>query len=142
MFRFLILSLFLVNFNLTAKVEKTLEIQCTSFVSMIDNINSRVSSDKQLIVESCDESFETTFFGIVKKNFKSTIVLSSPSTLCSDAKQIEKFPVDLGHGVALGVDYQRKIEALESFGLVRGDLVNYGGLIGVYLVNFHSPVCE
>jgi len=125
-----------------AQVETTLEIQCQSFISMIDDINSRVSSDKQLIVEHCNESFETTFFGIVKKNFKSTILLSSPSTLCIDAKHIEKDPVDLGHGVSLGVDYQRKIESLESFGLVRGDLVNYGGLIGVYLVNFHYPVCE
>lgn len=141
MFKYLIISFLMINFNLMAQ-EVEIEIQCKSFTTMIDDINSRVSSDKQLTVESCEESFETTVFGLVKKNFRSRIKLSSPHGLCSDAKFVEKHQTDLGRGVALGINYQRQVNALEAFGFMRGELVNFGGLIGVYLVGLHYPVCE
>lgn len=134
--------LFLLTTQVSAQEERTLEIQCKEMVKLLEDINSKVQEDKLITLDSCEESHETALFGIIKKNFRSKVVLSTKDGLCRDPKFVEKKPTDLKDGAHLGVDYERKVNALHAFGFRRGDLGSSGGLEGTYLRELHYPICE
>lgn len=145
--KMLSLVLILASFNVLANDEYPHSVSCDSINNFVENLNDSMMDDTMFLVK-CTETYDEEFFGLVKKNYKSKIELTSNRELCSNpigVKNLGESPA-LDYSVVLGVSPYHADKILNIF-------YNYGvefktGAFGTQVGTMYDvrqirlPVCQ